>query len=72
MGYTAQKAQVSEEFELFTIETVEDVNGNPVQIKKSIGRFRLDQLQAQKEALLKQIADIDEKIAAIKAIKSSK
>lgn len=68
MAYTARKATVSEEFELFTVETVEDVNGNPVQIKKSIGRFRLDQLQAQKEALLKQIADIDEKIAAIQAI----
>lgn len=68
MAYTAQKALVDEEFELFTVETAEDINGKQVQIKKSLGRFRLDQLESQKATLQEQIADIDEKIVAIKSI----
>ena len=66
--YTAAKAQIDEEFELFTIETVEDVDGNPVQVKKSLGRFRLDELEAQKSILQEQIDDIDEKINAINTL----
>ena len=58
---------VEEEFDLFTAVEMEDVNGNIVEVKKPLGRFRLDQLEAQKASLQKQISDIDERIAAIKA-----
>jgi len=70
MGYFAKKTSapaVEEEFDLFTAVEMEDVNGNTVEVKKPLGRFRLDQLEAQKASLQKQISDIDERIAAIKA-----
>lgn len=71
MTYIARLAtapEVQDEYELFTTEEVEAVDGSKVEVKKSLGRFRLDQLEEQKKNLLAQIAEIDEKIASITAL----
>ena len=52
-------------YELFTTETIIDINDRPVTIPKSIGTFSLSQLEAEKANILIRIADIEEKIEAI-------
>lgn len=58
---------VTERFELFTPVEMETVDGTPVTVKKSIGFYRIEDLQQQKTELLNRIAEIDEKIAAIQS-----
>jgi len=74
MSYTAKLATetvAQDEFELFTTETATTADGTEVEILKSLGRFRTDQLEAQKANLLNQIAELDEKLAAIEAIQAA-
>jgi len=71
MSYTAEVAtqtQAQDEYELFTTESAEKAAGGTVEVKKSLGRFRKDQLTSQKKSLQSQIDEIDKKIAAIDAL----
>jgi len=52
-------------FELFTIETVKDIDGNDVTIPRSIGQYSLAQLEQEKQSYLTAIASIEEKETAI-------
>lgn len=52
-------------YELFTTETVKDINGNEVVIPRSIGQYSLAQLEQEKAQYLSQITNIEEKINAI-------
>ena len=56
-------------FELFTQETLKDINGKNVIVPRSIGQYSLEQLEAEKENYNNAIASIEEKIAAINSIK---
>lgn len=53
------------QYELFTTETVQDVDENEVTIPRSIGTYSLYQLEQEKANCLLAIAGIDEKISAI-------
>ena len=55
-------------YELFKIVEVEDVEGNKVNIKKSIGTYTIDRLNRDKERFNSQIDEIEEKITAINNI----
>jgi len=55
-------------YELFTEETVKDINDVEVTIPRSIGQYSLAQLQSEKVSLQNQIASIDEKISAIESL----
>lgn len=73
MAYVAQEVEQSKQeatkyYELFVTEEAETPEGETVTIKKSIGNFCLQDLEIQKEAFEKQIAEIDERIEAINAI----
>jgi len=75
MTYLAKKVTASvikDEYELFATEEAEAVDGSTVAVKKSLGRVRLDQLNDQKQSLLAQIKDIDEKIKVIEALQVKK
>ena len=50
-------------YELFKAVTVQDINGNDVQVPQSMGTFNLDDLN-------RQLAEIQSRIDAITAIKS--
>lgn len=54
-------------YELFTPETVKDVNDEDVTIPKSIGFYSLSELNAEKARLETMLASIEEKITAIQA-----
>lgn len=56
-------------YELFTQETVKDIEDNDVIIPRSIGQYSLAQLEQEKENYLNAIESVDEKIAAINSIK---
>lgn len=58
----------SEYYELFIVETVKDVDGNDVEIPRSIGQYSLAQLESEKTNYLNAIAKVEEKIAAIALI----
>jgi hypothetical protein len=55
-------------YELFTIEKIKDMNGDEVEIPRSIGQYSITNLEMEKENLLKMIVDIDEKITAIETL----
>ena len=56
-------------YELFTTETVKDIDGNEVVIPRSIGQYSLAQLEQEKENYLNAIKSVDEKITAINNLK---
>jgi len=56
------------QYELFTTETVQDVDGNEVVIPRSIGQYSLAQLEQEKANYLLAIASVDEKISAIESL----
>lgn len=56
-------------YELFTRETVKDVEDNEVIIPRSIGQYSLAQLEQEKENYLNAIKSVDEKITAINNLK---
>lgn len=56
-------------YELFTQETVKDIDGNDVVIPRSIGQYSLAQLEQEKANYLTAIEGVDEKIAAINSLK---
>jgi len=62
------KNQDGNMFELFDVKTIEDIDGNSVQIPQSIGWFSLQSLESQKENLLIKIANIEEQIGAINSL----
>ena len=55
-------------YELFTEETVKDINDVEVTIPRSIGQYSLAQLEQEKANYLTEIAIIDEKISAIESL----
>lgn len=68
MSYIAQKVEVNGDVELFTTKEVEDVDGNVVTIKQSVGVFNLTQLNNEKTNLQKQIDEINIKLSAIENV----
>ena len=58
-------------YELFTTETVKDINDIDVQIPRSIGRYSLADLQREKEMLENQLDQVNSKIEAITAAEDS-
>ena len=60
---------IKDEFELYETKDVETVDGTIVEVKSSIGRFRLDQLEEQKANLTEQynsqLVEVNDKIKAI-------
>ena len=52
-------------YELFTQETVKDIEGNDVIIPRSIGQYSISQLENEKKNYQDAILSVDEKIAAI-------
>ena len=52
-------------YELSTIESVEDMNGNIVRIKKNIGSFNLTELTSEKEMYERRIVKFNAEIQAI-------
>ena len=56
-------------YELFTTETVKDIDGNDVTIPRSIGQYSLVQLEQEKQNYLNAIDSVDEKIEAINNLK---
>ena len=63
-----QQQEVQNYVELFEIVEQEALDGTMFQAKKSIGSYSKSDLEHQKEEMNRQIALIDEKIAAIDAI----
>ena len=59
----------SEYYELFTTETVKDIDGNDVEIPRSIGQYSIANLEMEKQNLLNAIASVEEKLAIISALK---
>lgn len=55
-------------YELFTQETVKDIEGNDVIIPRSIGQYSLAQLEQEKANYQNAIASVDEKISAIESL----
>lgn len=64
----ATETVAQDEYELFTTATAEGVDGEEVEIKQSLGRFRTDQLENEKKNLLAQIAEVDAKLEAIASL----
>lgn len=56
-------------YELFTEETVKDIEGNDVTIPRSIGQYSIAQLEQEKANYLSAIEGVDEKINAINNLK---
>ena len=52
-------------YELFTQETVKDIEGNDVIIPRSIGQYSLSQLEQEKKNYQDAILSVEEKISAI-------
>ena len=52
-------------YELFTVETVKDINDVDVEIPRLMGTYALADLQRQKEMVQNQLDEIDLKIDAI-------
>lgn len=55
-------------YELFTQETIKDINGVEVVIPRSIGQYSIAQLEQEKTNLQNAIASVDEKIEAINSL----
>jgi len=68
--HIAPVEQNSDRFELYTVQTVKDINGIDVQVPQSIGTYSIAELESQKASLLKEIDLIDEKIDAINELLS--
>ena len=62
------QTEISQSFELFTTETIKDVNNKDVIIPRSLGHFSLASLEAEKNQYNTMIASVDEKIAAINSL----
>lgn len=58
----------SEYYEIFTVEKVKDIDGNDVDIPRSLGQYSLVELENQKNSFLAEVAKLDEKIDIIKAL----
>jgi hypothetical protein len=52
-------------YELFIPDTAEDMDGNSVTIRKSIGIYTVEDLNKEKQFLLDRIVDVDNKLALI-------
>lgn len=63
-GYTD-----AEVFELHEIVEMQSVDDKPVNVKKPLGEYRLEQLEADKEFFEQKLADINSMIAAINELK---
>ena len=63
-----QEAQAINSYEFFTTKEMPTPDGKATDVLVSIGRTTMAQLDSQKENLTNQIATIDEKIEAIKAL----
>jgi len=63
-----QEAQAINSYEFFTTKEMPTADGKDVKVLVSTGRTTMAQLESQKENLTNQIATIDEKIEAIKAL----
>lgn len=63
-----QNVESNNYFELFEIVEMKDINDATFQTKRSLGFFSKVDLENQKEQINRQIASIDEKIAAIDAL----
>lgn len=64
-----QESVVSSEFyELFVTETVKDIDGNDVEIPRSIGQYSLAQLNQEKTNYETAIVKVEEKISVIEAL----
>lgn len=57
-----------ESFELFAPQDITDFDGNTVTIYTSVGICTVEDLQAQKSSLQRQVVDIEDKITAIQNI----
>jgi len=56
------------QFQLFTIDTVKDINETDVQIPRSIGIYTLVSLTTEKTRLLERLKELDNQINAINDI----
>lgn len=56
-------------YELFTTETIKDINGNDVTIPRSIGTYSITQLEQEKQNYLSAVSGVEEKISAINLLK---
>jgi hypothetical protein len=63
--HIAPLEQNSDRYELYTVQTIKDINGIDVQVPQSIGTYSIAELEAQKVSFQEQIDIIDEKIKAI-------
>ncbi|HUU99455.1 MAG TPA: hypothetical protein VMW32_00695 [Bacteroidales bacterium] len=59
----------AEVFELHEIAEMQSVDDKKVDVKKPLGKYRLEQLEADKEFLEQKLADINTMIAAINELK---
>lgn len=66
--YIAKQQTSNEYYELFEIKTIKDINDVDVQVAQSIGQYSLADLNAEKERLQNEIADIDVKISTIESL----
>ena len=58
--------QINEEYyEIFSVETAETPNGETIEVLKSVGSFKKEELQNSIINLQSQISDIESKIEAI-------
>jgi len=60
--------ETSTRVELFTTKTAITADDKEIEVLQSLGTYEVENLESEKANLLKEIASIDEKIAAIKAI----
>ena len=63
-----QEAQATNSYEFFTTKEMTTPDNETVEVLVSVGRTTLADLESQKESLTNQIATLDEKIKAIKAL----
>ena len=66
--YIAKQQTSNEYYELFEIKTIKDINDVDVQVAQPIGQYSLADLNAEKERLQNEIADIDVKISTIESL----
>jgi len=59
----------AEVFELHEIVEMQSVDDKKVDVKKPLGEYRLEQLEADKEFLEQKLTDINSMIAAINELK---
>lgn len=63
-----QEVANNDYYELFTTETIKDIDGNEVVVPRSVGQFSISQLENEKLNLQNAITEIDNKISAINGL----